>query len=168
LVGGAAILVWGGHIGWRQPYWFGAAILVGGRPYWLETDILVGGGHIGWGRPYWLETAILVGGGHIGWGAAILGQPHASHRRTLAVIGSDFPDVGTKQVLLRCCHQDVLGYTEHLSFLSLLMNEFISLMSHRALLTLLPPRSLCDFTSRRVHRTWLGLRASCHGPDDSS
>uniref|UniRef100_A0A8C2WG48 C-type lectin domain-containing protein n=1 Tax=Cyclopterus lumpus TaxID=8103 RepID=A0A8C2WG48_CYCLU len=39
--------------------------------------------------------------------------------------------------------------TEHLSpLLSLLMDEFTSL--HCTLLTLLPPRSLCDFTSHRT------------------
>jgi len=51
---------------------------------------------------------------------------------------------------------DALGYTEHLSpLLSLLMDEFTSL--HHTLLTLLPPRSLCDSTSQRVLLTWLGL-----------
>jgi len=51
---------------------------------------------------------------------------------------------------------DILGYTEHLSpLLSLLMDELSSL--HRTLLTLLPPRSPCDFTSHRVLWTWLGL-----------
>jgi len=39
--------------------------------------------------------------------------------------------------------------------LSLFMDEFTSL--HHTLLTLLPPWSLCDFTSHRVHWTWLGL-----------
>jgi len=36
-----------------------------------------------------------------------------------------------------------------------MFHEFPSL--HHTLLTLLPPRSLCDFTSHRVHWTWLGL-----------
>jgi len=50
----------------------------------------------------------------------------------------------------------VLGYTEHLSpLLYLLMDECSSL--HCTLLTLLPPQSPCDFTSHRVHWTWLGL-----------
>jgi len=58
----------------------------------------------------------------------------------------------------------MLGYTEHLSPpLSLLMDEFSSL--HCTLLTLLPPRGPCDFTSHRVHRTWLGLMP--HGPADA-
>jgi len=52
---------------------------------------------------------------------------------------------------------DILGYTEHLSpLLYLLMDEFTSL--HHTILILLPLQSLCDFTSQRVHWTWLGLR----------
>jgi len=58
----------------------------------------------------------------------------------------------------RSCHQ--------------LMDEFSSL--HCTLLTLLPLRSPCDFTSHRVHRTWLGLmpwpltlRPLLHLPDGS-
>jgi len=44
---------------------------------------------------------------------------------------------------------DVLGYNQHLSpLLSLFMDEFTSL--HHTLLTLLPPRSLCDSRSHRV------------------
>jgi len=52
---------------------------------------------------------------------------------------------------------NVLGYTEHLSPpLSLLMDALSSL--HHTLLTLLPPQSLGDFKSHRVHWTWLYLK----------
>jgi len=62
---------------------------------------------------------------------------------------------GDKGPILMSPLEDVLGYAKHLSpLLSLLMDAFSSL--HHTLRSL-PPRSLCGFTSHRVHWTWLGL-----------
>jgi len=59
--------------------------------------------------------------------------------------------------------EDVLGYTEHLyPLLSLLIDEFSSL--HCTLLTLLPPRGLCDsHLIGSIGPGWVW----CHGPADN-
>jgi len=71
---------------------------------------------------------------------------------------------------LRALHEETISRWDEMStylFFSLLMDEFPSL--HYTLLTLLPPRSPCVFTSHRVHWTWLGLMPwRCWCPAHSS